>query len=85
MPYFTSVERLAKEEGREEGRREGEAVGLRKGLLEGIAVAMVCKFGAAGHELLPRIRACKSVAKLQALAKAIPSAASLAEIRKLAR
>jgi len=77
MPYLSSMERLAKE--------EGEAVGLRKGLLQGIAAALRCKFGAAGVKLLPRIRALKSTDKLQALTEAIPNATSVEEIRELAR
>src|SRR5688572_17622656 len=32
MPYVTSVERLAKEEGRDEGREEGRESGLKRGI-----------------------------------------------------
>jgi hypothetical protein len=85
MPYISSVERLAKEEGRREGRREGQDSGLRKGLLEGIAVALQCKFGAAGVALLPRIRALRSTAKLRALAETLPQASSVTDIRSLLR
>ena len=35
MPYVTSIERLAKEEGREEGREEGLEKGLEKGREQG--------------------------------------------------
>ena len=43
MPYLSSIERLAKEEGREEGHKEGRKEGREKGLLEGIALALECR------------------------------------------
>jgi hypothetical protein len=77
MPYVTSVERLAREEGREEG--------LRQGLIEAIALGLECKFGKPGLEILPRIRAWKSVPRLENLKEAIRTATSLAEIRRRIR
>jgi hypothetical protein len=37
MPYVTSVERLAREEGREEGLQEGIQKGIQKGIRKGVA------------------------------------------------
>ena len=49
LPYVTSIERLAREEGLEEGlqkgRQEGEAVGLR----QGIALALEINRAIAAH------------------------------------
>jgi hypothetical protein len=45
MPYVTSFERLAKEEGKAEGRAEGKAEGLREGLLEAIDLGLELRFG----------------------------------------
>ena len=75
MPYVTSVERLAKEEGAREG--------LREGLLEAIEVVLEGKFGQAGLELLPKIRALKDNAPLRDVAKTLATAESLDPIRKL--
>ncbi len=85
MPYITSIERLAKEEGREEGVEEGLAKGLRLGLLRGIKAALEKGFGPAGLALMPRIEAVKDVEKLQRLTDAIPRVASLDQFKKLLR
>lgn len=93
MPYVTSMERLAKEEGREEGRQEGRqegveegiAQGLRLGLLQGLKAALERGFGPAGLALMPRIESLKNVEKLQRLTDAIPHATSLNQFKKLLR
>ncbi len=48
MPYVTSVERLAREEGRQEGREEGREEGLR----EGIASVLEVRFGAEAASIM---------------------------------
>jgi hypothetical protein len=65
MPYLTSVERF----------------GIQQGLQEGIAAALAARFGTAGKRLMSRVRALHDVAELRALSKAIPTAASLQELR----
>src|SRR5207249_4854516 len=78
MPYLSSFERLAMEEGLEKGKIEGKI----EGLLNGIEVVLEAKFGAAGLKLLPRARAWNSVEKLEAFLQKIRSASTLAEVRK---
>ena len=75
MPYFSSIERMAREEGREEGRAEG--------LRQGIEVALELKFGAAGAELLPLVQVEKRVDVLHAVQRAIRTAQTLMEVRAL--
>ena len=77
MPYLSSVERLAREEGREEGRETG--------LQEAIALGLERKFGAAGKKLLPRIRALHDLTQLRALVEALVTADDLDTIRRLLR
>ncbi len=79
MPYVTSVERLAKEEGRQEGRQEG----VRDSLLKVIKTGLQGKFGRAGLKLLPKIRALENDAQLYDVAKALMTADSLDAIREL--
>jgi hypothetical protein len=91
MPYVTSVERLAKEEGRqegrlqgrEEGREEGRQQGLREGLLVGIEAALIAKFSKLDKRLLQDLRAVKDVKSLRKLARALKEAVSLDDVRRL--
>jgi hypothetical protein len=79
MPYVTSIERLAKKEGREEGHQEG----LREGLLEGIAVLLEARFGAPGRRLVPKTRQIDEIDALRRLAREIKTAETLAAVRKI--
>jgi hypothetical protein len=78
MPYVTSIERLAKEEGREEGREEGK----REGLLAGIETSLGLKFGEGGLALMSAIRRVKHIAKLEALLKEIPDLPSVKAVKE---
>jgi hypothetical protein len=75
MPFITSVERVAREEGRQEGRREE--------LLAGLEVALELKFGAAGLALLPEIKQIAQVDRLKAIQQALRGAATPEELRRL--
>ena len=83
MPYVTSIERMAREEGRTEGRREGLQQGEVRGLQQGLEVALEVKFGAAGSELLPLVQAEQRVDVLRAVQRAIRTAQTLEDIRVL--
>ena len=87
MPYVTSIERMAREEGRTEGRTEGRREGLQqgevRGLQQGIEVALEVKFGAAGSKLLPLVQAEQRVEVLRAVQRAIRTAQTVAEVRAL--
>jgi hypothetical protein len=74
MPYVTSIERLAREEGLEKG--------LEKGLLAGIASSLKIKFGSAGTRLMPRIRKVKDVSRLEAILEAIQEANKPDDLRQ---
>jgi hypothetical protein len=77
MPYVTSIERLARAEGREERREEG--------MVETIAVLLEAKFRAAGKRLVPRVRALRDVDKLRALTRTLASAETVDEVKALLR
>jgi hypothetical protein len=69
MPYVTSIERLARKEGREEGRAEG--------LQEAIVLALQARFGPRARKLLPQVRALQDTKALRSLARAAVRAESL--------
>jgi hypothetical protein len=71
MPYVTSIERVAKAEGRVEE------------LWNSLATSLQYKFGAAGKRLLPRIHKLRDVEQLRALHQTILEADSLGDIRQL--
>jgi hypothetical protein len=87
VPYITSVERHGMERGKREGllegKREGLVEGKREGLLEGITSCLKLRFGAEGVQLLPAIQSLSEVDRLQAILRALETAADLDEVRRL--
>ncbi len=69
MPYITSFERLAKEEGREEG------------ILEGIELDLETKFRSSGRKLLPKVRALGSLEALRRFARFLKKAKNIEQVR----
>jgi hypothetical protein len=67
MPFMTTPER----------------VGLRTGLWEGIEVFLEAKFGEAGTKLMPEIRQVYDLDQLKAILKAIGTATSPEDLRRL--
>jgi hypothetical protein len=67
MPYVTSIERLARCEG----------------LCRGIESLLRVRFGDEGLKLMPEIREINEGEKLEAILKALESATSLDEVRRL--
>ena len=75
MPYVTSIERLAKEEGQREGARAELLRTIRTGLKD--------KFGSPGLRLMTKVRAVEELRRLRALARALMKAESLQDFRAL--
>lgn len=67
MPYVTSIERLA--------RREGQR--------EGIEALLRVRFGDTGLKLMPEIQAIHEEETLRAILKALETAATPEEVRRL--
>lgn len=60
-----------------------ERIGMRKGLTQGIEVALEVKFGEEGLRLMPEVRQLHDEAKLEAVLKAIRTAASPDDLRRI--
>jgi hypothetical protein len=75
MPYVTSIERMAKEQGLREGARVE--------LLRTIRTVLKDKFGAPGTRLMRKVRAVEELRRLRALARALIKAESLDDFRAL--
>ena len=71
MPYVVPSYQLAREEG------------LQEGLLAGIEFGLKLKFGPAGSQLLPEIRSIEDVDQLRSVHRAIETAATPEELRRL--
>jgi hypothetical protein len=56
MPYVTSIERLAREEGRQEGRQEGRYQGREEAVREMIVEYLRSRFGAVSQELIDKLQ-----------------------------
>jgi flagellar biosynthesis/type III secretory pathway protein FliH len=87
MPYLTSIERLAleegRQEGREEGRQEGREEGAREELLEMIRSVLKKRYGMQGTRLMRKVQAVGELPRLRALAQALIDADSLPACREL--
>jgi len=79
MPYVTSIERLA----REEGKAEGKAEGLREGLLEAIDLGLELRFGKEALRVRPRVHGIAELDRLRRLKAALVRAESFAEFESL--
>jgi flagellar biosynthesis/type III secretory pathway protein FliH len=75
MPYVTSIERLAREEGRQEGRQEGLAEGFQAAVLDFLEL----KFKKVGPKQARKVRAVRELERLQALFRAAQEARTLEE------
>jgi hypothetical protein len=83
MPYITSFERLAREEGQAEGRAEGLREGRREGLLEAIELGLKLRFGAEGLQCFPAVQQLVDIDTLRRIKQAIETAANADDIRRL--
>jgi hypothetical protein len=77
MPYVTSVERLAREEGRQEG--------LAEGLQTGILALLESRFTKVGAKTARTIRSVREVEQLQGLLRAATHPETLDEVLALLR
>jgi hypothetical protein len=73
MPYVTSIERLAREEGRQEGHQEGLVEGYHGAILK----LLELKFKKVGAKHARMVRAVHDVERLQALLSATNDAETL--------
>ena len=71
MPYITSIERLALDQGRAEGRLDGIELGLK------------LRFGQPGLDLMPHVREIKDLSTLDTFFRAIETAPDLDALRNL--
>ena len=82
MPYVTSFERLAKEEGWKQGRQEGREEGWEKGLKRGIRAVLGSRFGDEGLRLMPEIDALRDGNLLETILEQAGRASSPDELRE---
>jgi hypothetical protein len=75
MPYVTTIERLAKEEGRQEG--------VVDGFQNAIVELLKSKFAGAGAKYARKIRAERNIERLQAILVAVGRAETLDDVRGL--
>ena len=78
MPYVTSVERIAKEEGLQLGLKQGLSQGLSQGLRVAIRETLEVRFGAAATNLTPHLEQVVDTNQLSQLHKLALTAPSLA-------
>lgn len=73
MPYISSLERLAMEEGEQRGEQRGE--------LKGLAIAVRIKFGSAGEDYLRELQSRADFDWVARLEAELFAAASLDDLR----
>lgn len=78
MPYLTTIERIALEEGREEGLVEGRL----ETLLMAIELFLRFKFGAEGSEFFAEVSQIQAVEILQEILTALPELETLDDLRQ---
>ncbi len=89
MPYVTSIERRARQEGhqegRQEGRQEGHQEGRQEGMLQGVRdllqQTLQVRFGTPPESLLRKIEQCQDVAALRALHEQALTVPSIDELQ----
>ena len=82
MPYITSFERLAMEEGEARGEARGKAMGEARGLQEGIALGLRLKFGEAGRGLIDEVHLINDLDLLHRIFDSIERSSDPADVRK---
>lgn len=88
MPYVTSIERRARQEGHQEGRQEGFQEGIQQGQQEGmlqgvrdlLQQTLQVRFGMPPVSVVRKIEQCQDVAILRALHQQALTASSIAEL-----
>ncbi len=83
VPFITSIEEYLLEKGEEQGLEKGRQEGRQEMQVDAIRLGLKLRFGQAGVDLMPRIRAVEEPAVLDAVYTAIESAPDLTAIREL--
>ena len=87
MPYVTSVERSAIQQGITQGITQGISQGITQGKTEGLIQAvelgLKLKFGIDGLKMLPEIMRIKDPLILETICSAIESAKTVDELSKI--
>ncbi len=81
MPYVTSVERLAHQQGIEQGIEQGIQKGVVQGLLEGIEMVLEIRFGEDAQPILEEIRNLTSADALRILLRQAKTVNAPEELR----
>ncbi len=81
MPYVTSIERRAHQEGRQEGHQEGRQEGMLQGVRDLLQQTLQVRFGTAPESLLRKVEQCQDVAALLALHKQALTVPSIDELQ----
>ena len=81
MPYVTSVERLAKEEGIKLGIEKGETIGARAELLANLALGLESRFKTDGIRLMDEIRGIQDLQRLRAIRDLLWAGKSIQDVR----